>query len=312
MTGGPSIGRAGQWRAGTAIAGALPSSKPPLTNPVIVAACRRSEGCGRFAAWRGGRTRIASHVSWTGAERRGHSSSDAGRGRDGEGAHARHAKGGYYDLHHRWGAGRGASTPQRRCALPWRRRQRRGASLRDEHGTLLAVYQRIEIDGDWLMAWQRTRCVVVGGHSISGARKWLERTPETIPSRSPSQASRLPGGRRVRRIRTIAAGAERTPRFATDLGEDLGRVIVACAAARSGRRPPRRARWRAPRPRSTRGRSTPPGAHEAHSAEEPSARSRPRGSRRAFPATNPPGWSGRRGRSSSLDTPSSSYRGAAR
>jgi hypothetical protein len=61
-----------------------------------------------------------------------------------------------------------ATTALRSAAA---RTARKGSEFRDEHGTLLAVYQRIEIDGDWLMAWQRTDAWVAGGHSTSVAPK---------------------------------------------------------------------------------------------------------------------------------------------
>jgi ketosteroid isomerase-like protein len=41
---------------------------------------------------------------------------------------------------------------------------KKGSEFRDARGTLLAVYRRIEIDGDWLLAWQRTDAWVAGGH----------------------------------------------------------------------------------------------------------------------------------------------------
>jgi hypothetical protein len=61
-----------------------------------------------------------------------------------------------------------ATTALRSAAA---RTARKGSEFRDEQGTLLAVYQRIEIDGDWLLAWQRTDAWVAGGHSVTAARK---------------------------------------------------------------------------------------------------------------------------------------------
>jgi hypothetical protein len=43
----------------------------------------------------------------------------------------------------------------------------KGSEFRDENGTLLAVYERIEIDGDWLLAWRRTDAWIAGGHGVT-------------------------------------------------------------------------------------------------------------------------------------------------
>jgi hypothetical protein len=42
----------------------------------------------------------------------------------------------------------------------------RGSEFCDENGTVLAVYERIELDGDWLLAWRRTDAWRHGGHEV--------------------------------------------------------------------------------------------------------------------------------------------------
>ena len=44
------------------------------------------------------------------------------------------------------------------------RSARRGSELRDEQGTLLAVYDRIEHEDGFMLAWQRTDAWDAGGH----------------------------------------------------------------------------------------------------------------------------------------------------
>ena len=51
------------------------------------------------------------------------------------------------------------------------RAAKKGSEFRDEHGTLLAVYERIEIDGDWLLAWRRTPAWMAGGHHVPASLK---------------------------------------------------------------------------------------------------------------------------------------------
>jgi hypothetical protein len=44
------------------------------------------------------------------------------------------------------------------------RNAKRGSEFRDEHGTLLAIYGRIENDDGFMLAWQRTDAWRAGGH----------------------------------------------------------------------------------------------------------------------------------------------------
>ena len=64
-------------------------------------------------------------------------------------------------------------APDATAALrsPMARTAKKGSEFRDEHGTLLAVYERIEIDGDWLLAWRRTDAWAAGGHAIPASMK---------------------------------------------------------------------------------------------------------------------------------------------
>jgi hypothetical protein len=43
----------------------------------------------------------------------------------------------------------------------------KGSEFCDEHGTVLAVYERIDVDGDWLLAWRRTSAWAASGHEVS-------------------------------------------------------------------------------------------------------------------------------------------------
>jgi hypothetical protein len=46
----------------------------------------------------------------------------------------------------------------------------KGSEFCDEDGTVLAIYERIEVDGDWLLAWRRTKAWEDRGHDIPAKR----------------------------------------------------------------------------------------------------------------------------------------------
>jgi hypothetical protein len=46
------------------------------------------------------------------------------------------------------------------------RTAKKGSEFRDEHGTLLAVYERIEHDEGFMLAWRRTEAWAAAGHEI--------------------------------------------------------------------------------------------------------------------------------------------------
>ena len=47
----------------------------------------------------------------------------------------------------------------------------KGSEFCDEHGTVLAIYERIDVDGDWLLAWRRTKAWAQRGHDIPAKTK---------------------------------------------------------------------------------------------------------------------------------------------
>jgi hypothetical protein len=46
------------------------------------------------------------------------------------------------------------------------RTAKRGGELKDESGAVIAVRERIELDGDWLIAWVPTDAWAAGGHEL--------------------------------------------------------------------------------------------------------------------------------------------------
>jgi hypothetical protein len=54
---------------------------------------------------------------------------------------------------------------------PIARISKKGSEFRDEHGTLLAVYERIEHDEGFMLAWRRTEAWAAGGHAIPASMR---------------------------------------------------------------------------------------------------------------------------------------------
>ena len=47
----------------------------------------------------------------------------------------------------------------------------KGSEFRDEQGTLLAVYERVDVDDGFMLAWQRTDAWAAGGHEVPAPPK---------------------------------------------------------------------------------------------------------------------------------------------
>jgi hypothetical protein len=54
---------------------------------------------------------------------------------------------------------------------PVARTSKKGSEFRDAGGTLLAVYERIEHDDGFLLAWRRTDAWAAGGHAVPASMK---------------------------------------------------------------------------------------------------------------------------------------------